>query len=233
MGIFGKIKNFFMERKLNKEMESLGKSYLDGLGAMVSTVQIYRAIDRQLHKELFGSTASEKLEEIEKERKELQISLDRCDYILKFLSKGSFGIDKIDPCYEPDVLVRHKEISLKYTADMINLVVQTLVYSELTRFIYEHFEEAFIDMEMDKEKVFSYIEDIYKDKDKVEEHTNYIVSTLIEEFGVNPMEPKLKIAEMVNNLVIAARECPSEVELILNRPLVIGIDEDGAPTVTI
>lgn len=230
MGLFKKVSNYFKDKKLRKDINELGNSYLYGVEGLISAIQVLRAVDRQCHKELFSSTAKIKAEEINKKREELDNSIRRYSYILDYLSNGKINMDTLKTEYDPRMLDQYKKLSLDKIPDTINLIVQTLISSIFTNMVYNQFDNIYKNIEVDKELVINSVDIIFKEDEKNAHHFNMLISTLNDEFGID-IDKQLSIQEMAYRLIYSSQEYPEGMEVLLNRPCIVDLNDEGYPIV--
>lgn len=230
MGLIKKVAKYFKDKKVRKDINELGTSYLYGVEGLMSTIQVLRAVDRQWHKELFSSTAKLKATEINAKREEIDNSIKRYSYILDYLSNGKINMDTIKTVYDPKLLDYYKELSLNKIPDTINLIVQTLVSSIFTNMVYTQFDHIYKNIDVNKELVIDSVDNIFKDEEKNAHHFNVLMSTLNDEFGMD-IDKQLSLQDMAYRLIYSSQEYPDGMELLLNRPCIVELNEEGLPIV--
>lgn len=235
MGLIKSIKELLNARRIKKVSKSVGEMYVGAVDGYLSSIQIFKAVDRQLHKELFGSKGKELCDKITKEREELQRSSDLYTYLMEFLSKGIINEDTIKPDYEIENLSFHQKTSLNNINNMVNLLVNTISYSYFTYTLYNDFDSVMKeDAKQYKEKIFNDIDIIFKDKEKFDKHIEKLMEIATTEFGIPLEDLTSSISLMASELLEVAIELPEQIEeSILNRPTLISIDEDGVVNVTL
>lgn len=230
MGLIKKVTKYFKDKKVRKDINELGTSYLYGVEGLMSAIQVLRAVDRQWHKELFSSTAKLKATEINTKREEIDNSIKRYSYILDYLSNGKINMDTIKTVYDPKLLEYYKELSLNKIPDTINLIVQTLVSSIFTNMVYTQFDHIYKNIDVNKELVIDSVDNIFKDEEKNAHHFNVLMSTLNDEFGMD-IDKQLSLQDMAYRLIYSSQEYPDGMELLLNRPCIVELNEEGLPIV--
>lgn len=235
MGLIKSIKELINARRIKKASKTVGEMYVGAVNGYLSSIQIFKAVDRQLHKELFGTKGKELCDKITKEREELQRSSDLYTYLLEFLSKGTINKDIIKPDYEIENLSYHQKTSLDNINNMVNLLVNTISYSYFTYTLYNDFDSVMKEeAKQYKDKIFNDIDIIFKDKEKFDVHIEKLMEIATTEFGIPLEDLTSSISLMASELLEVAIELPDQIEeSMLNRPTLINIDEHGVTNVTL